>query len=79
MTDFFFVGQQADESIGWAEVPASRHNRGANFTYADGHVERHRWQDKRTSQPILRVQIFGLTQPNNPDVKWVHDHASALK
>jgi prepilin-type processing-associated H-X9-DG protein len=28
--------------------PNSSHNRGGVISYADGHVERHRWQDPRT-------------------------------
>ncbi len=28
----------------WWEFPANRHNRGANFSFADGHVENWHWQ-----------------------------------
>jgi prepilin-type N-terminal cleavage/methylation domain-containing protein/prepilin-type processing-associated H-X9-DG protein len=76
---FFYVGTTFDISFGWEDVPASRHNRGVQFAFGDGHVERHRWQDNRTIQPITRVRIFGLNQPNNKDVQWVHDHATTYK
>jgi prepilin-type N-terminal cleavage/methylation domain-containing protein/prepilin-type processing-associated H-X9-DG protein len=33
----------------WGEVPTDRHNRGANFSFADGHVEHWRW--KAPKQP----------------------------
>jgi prepilin-type processing-associated H-X9-DG protein len=28
---------------GWANLPAVRHNQGANIAFADGHVEHHKW------------------------------------
>jgi prepilin-type processing-associated H-X9-DG protein len=75
----FLVIYRADWTFGWNDVPASRHSRGANFVFADGHAERHRWKDKRTIQPITRNRLFGPNQPNNPDVLWIVDHASAPK
>jgi prepilin-type N-terminal cleavage/methylation domain-containing protein/prepilin-type processing-associated H-X9-DG protein len=31
-------------SGGWADTPASEHNQGNNFGFADGHVEYHKWR-----------------------------------
>ena len=31
----------------WDAYPAYRHNNGANFSFADGHVEHHRWRYHR--------------------------------
>jgi prepilin-type processing-associated H-X9-DG protein len=76
---FFLVTYRASWAFGWNDVPSSRHGRGANFVFADGHAERHKWRDKRTVQPITRNRSFGLNQPNNPDVLWIVDHASAPK
>lgn len=72
---YFFLGLPLERNHGFADHPGSRHNRGANFTFADGHAERHRWKDKRTSQPITRSRLYGLRQSNNPDVAWLHDHS----
>jgi len=76
---FYLVTDFDSRNWGWNDVPASRHNRGANFVFADGHAERHKWQDKRTVQPATRNRLFGLNQPNNVDVFWVVDHATAPK
>jgi len=62
---------------GWNDVPASRHSRGCQFVFADGHAEKHRWQDKRTVMPVTRTRKFGITQPSSPDTRWVNEHASA--
>jgi prepilin-type N-terminal cleavage/methylation domain-containing protein/prepilin-type processing-associated H-X9-DG protein len=72
---YFLIGQIKNRAEGWNEVPAARHKRGAVFGFADGHVERHRWKDKRTLVPITRTRILAIPQPGSPDVAWLHDHA----
>ena len=32
----------------WWDIPANRHNQGANFSFADGHVEHWRWKIPKT-------------------------------
>ena len=76
---FFLVGGIDARNWGWNDVPGSRHQKGANFAFADGHIEKHKWRDPRTLQPVTRNRIFGLNQANNPDVHWVVDHATAPK
>ncbi|HPU55720.1 MAG TPA: DUF1559 domain-containing protein [Verrucomicrobiota bacterium] len=40
----------------WWDVPASRHNRGCSFSFADGHVERWRWRvPKEVREPSRAV------------------------
>ena len=48
----------------WIDFPASWHNRGACFSFADGHVDYFRWADRRT----LTLTFLAVT-PNNPDLK----------
>jgi prepilin-type N-terminal cleavage/methylation domain-containing protein/prepilin-type processing-associated H-X9-DG protein len=76
---FFFVVNTFSLSFGWNDVPASRHTQGTHLTFGDGHAERHRWLDKRTIQPITRIRLYGLAQPNNKDVAWLFDHATEFK
>jgi prepilin-type processing-associated H-X9-DG protein len=37
----------------WIDLPASYHNGGASFSFADGHSETHRWQNASTKQPPI--------------------------
>jgi len=76
---FFLVGVREDRTLGFADVPAWHHNRGCNFAFAAGHVERHKWVDKRTLWPVKRVPLLAPSQPNSSDVAWLHDHARASK
>jgi prepilin-type N-terminal cleavage/methylation domain-containing protein/prepilin-type processing-associated H-X9-DG protein len=36
----------------WVDWPATYHNMSCNFTFADGHCERHKWVDSSTQAPI---------------------------
>ena len=77
---FFLIEIYAPSStVGWASVPAARHAKGCNFAFADGHIERHKWIDKRTLWPVTRTPLFGTSQPSSPDVVWVSEHSSVLK
>lgn len=43
----------------WIDLPASYHNRGANFSFADGHSETHHWVDPSTC-PASRPEAISL-------------------
>jgi prepilin-type N-terminal cleavage/methylation domain-containing protein/prepilin-type processing-associated H-X9-DG protein len=63
-------------------VPASYHNQTANFAFADGHSELHRWMDGRTMPPIKGTQWLPsvaseLSVPNDVDVEWLWAHSTA--
>ena len=55
MTDSLF-GMPSDHSMfvqgetvrKWWSQPADRHNRGANLSFADGHVEKYKWKTPKT-------------------------------
>jgi prepilin-type processing-associated H-X9-DG protein len=56
--------------------PATYHEVAGGVAFADGHVEMHRWVDNRT--PVPKGGISTLTLPNNPDLVWLTERASAL-
>jgi len=70
------------------DYPASFHNRACGFAFADGHAEIKKWQDVRTYKPWgpsyksvyygKRGLALNVPSPNNPDVAWIQDRASAL-
>jgi prepilin-type N-terminal cleavage/methylation domain-containing protein/prepilin-type processing-associated H-X9-DG protein len=43
----------------WADLPASEHNQGDNFSFADGHVEYHKWYSGYNAS-----QDAGICKPN---------------
>jgi prepilin-type processing-associated H-X9-DG protein len=60
------------------DFPASYHNRSANFTFADGHAESHRWTDPRTTPRLRAGDLLKLNvpAPDNPDLQWLQDRIS---
>jgi prepilin-type processing-associated H-X9-DG protein len=63
------------------DVPASFHNRGAHFSFADGHVELHRWVGPRVPQPVEggRYVTLAVPAPRDPDALWLGQHAAQLR
>lgn len=60
------------------DYPADYHDRGANVSFVDGHVETWHWRDRRTTPPHRRGQLLALAvaTPNNPDVERLQAAAS---
>lgn len=65
---------------GWVELPGSRHQKGCCFSFADGHVDWHRWTEPSTLRAVVHYPIRGVIfLPSlSKDVKWVSEHATAL-
>lgn len=63
------------QSAYWANLPASYHyGGGANISFADGHSEIHKWQDKaRTSPPVKLVTQNNISVPGSPDYVWLNE------
>jgi len=55
----------------WISFPATRHNKGCTFSFADGHVETWHWQEPRT------MEISGEQGNFLNWLTWPHDSAGA--
>jgi prepilin-type processing-associated H-X9-DG protein len=79
---YFLVTYDSDYRDGqnWDDLPASYHNGGGSFSFADGHTVIHHWQCPATDQPP--VPDIGLPIPlrSDPadlaDFYWVLQHES---
>lgn len=65
------------------DFPAKYHNNACDFSFADGHVESHRWQVPSVMPPTVwaadTVSLSGSTPaPNDPDILWLAHRTSAL-
>ena len=56
----------------WVDPLAGWHNDRSTLGFADGHAEKHRWEDDRTII-MNEEQRFGECHPGSPDVKYMHD------
>jgi prepilin-type processing-associated H-X9-DG protein/prepilin-type N-terminal cleavage/methylation domain-containing protein len=73
---FFFLPINHEYGHEWLDFPTGRHNKSANLTFADGHVETKKWLDQRTLIPVTRQYTNYLQVPNSPDVAWLWERAS---
>ena len=62
----------------FTDFPAYYHDGTANFSYADGRAEIHRWLDRRTTPPMRTLSPNGssVASPRNPDISWLQDRAT---
>jgi prepilin-type N-terminal cleavage/methylation domain-containing protein/prepilin-type processing-associated H-X9-DG protein len=61
------------------DYPASYHNGAGQFSFADGHVEGHRWLEPTTLLPMGQAHNVTHTSATDQDVQWVQDHCTYLK
>jgi prepilin-type N-terminal cleavage/methylation domain-containing protein/prepilin-type processing-associated H-X9-DG protein len=78
INDGFFVIDMVDTGpqaqIG--NIPADYHNGCSSVSFADGHVENHKWLDHRTE---LRPYQPYLVVPNDPDIAWLQEHCCSRR
>ena len=78
INDGFFVidmvntGAQAD--IG--NTPGDYHNGCSSVSFADGHVESHKWLDPRTE---MRPYQPRFSVPNDADIAWLQEHCCSRR
>ncbi len=66
-----------------AEYPSMYHNGAGNLSFADGHVESHKWRDARTRPPLVRdhdlpldwTVVTCVSSPGSPDIGWLQRRA----
>jgi prepilin-type N-terminal cleavage/methylation domain-containing protein/prepilin-type processing-associated H-X9-DG protein len=70
---------------GWLwHRPSVEHFGSGVLAFADGHVEAHRWRDAETVKAARDGGAgdgahFTFVPPNNPDLVWLQEHATARK
>ncbi len=75
INDGFFVNKLEDGF--WGNLPGSYHNGGNSISFADGHVEVHRWQCADTIKPPVQGGVGGAFTPASPiDFNWLKDRMS---
>src|SRR5262249_8384100 len=77
LNDGFFVNRL--ETYMWGNVPGSYHNRGANLSFADSHLELHRWQVPNTVQPVHGARIASFAASPPTDFDWLKIRTSYRK
>ena len=61
------------------DFPAAYHNGTGRLSFADGHVESHRWLEPTTLAPPGQADSGTYTSPVDRDAKWLQDHCTYPK
>lgn len=73
---YFYINS---DELEWVHLPASYHNGAGNFSFSDGHAEKHTWKYSR-SRPPNRPDAATLPMPvpqnEMDDFQWVSEHMS---
>jgi prepilin-type processing-associated H-X9-DG protein/prepilin-type N-terminal cleavage/methylation domain-containing protein len=77
LNDGFFVNRLDDYA--WGHLPGSYHNGGANFSFADGHLESHHWAVLATVRPVMRTRIDKFPAAPVTDFEWLKVRTSVKK
>ena len=60
------------------DYPAGYHNGSGRFSFADGHVESHRWLEPTILVPLGQARA-AHTSATDRDVQWLQNHCTYLK
>jgi prepilin-type N-terminal cleavage/methylation domain-containing protein/prepilin-type processing-associated H-X9-DG protein len=78
INDGYFQSQMLTSSF--ADVPGANHNGVGGFSFADGHVEAHKWHDAAANLPVVHTPGFHLQNvsvaANSADLFWLQDHTT---
>ena len=74
INDGYFMNQW--DQIKWGNLPASYHNGAANLSWADGHIERHRWLANTVRPPVKGGAGGGFVPTPPDDYLWLRDRTS---
>lgn len=78
INDGFFMNRW--DVYTWGNLPGSYHNGAANLSYADGHVESHRWLLADTRRPSVKGGASGTFPASPPDdYDWLKKRSSVPK
>jgi prepilin-type N-terminal cleavage/methylation domain-containing protein/prepilin-type processing-associated H-X9-DG protein len=68
-------GEGSPSPYWWLDTPAGYHNQAVNLSFADGHVESHRWLEATTLGPPGKTG-FRRTSPKDRDIAWLQERAA---
>lgn len=60
------------------DYPASYHNGSGQVSFADGHIEMHRWIEPTTLVGLGRAIPGSQTSPTDRDMKWLQEHCTYM-
>jgi prepilin-type processing-associated H-X9-DG protein len=69
----------SSQATEWIDVPAKSHGNCCPVTFADGHVEIHKWLNPGNIPNVTYKSLSknGIYELGDPDILWMAKHSSA--
>jgi prepilin-type N-terminal cleavage/methylation domain-containing protein/prepilin-type processing-associated H-X9-DG protein len=67
------------DTSGVGSLPANRHGKGLNLSFADGHVEKHRWKGVWGTIPVERKQVGKARPQAGQDFYWLWERSTTRR
>lgn len=80
INDGYFLNVPAQ--LQWIDLPASYHDGAGTFSFADGHVEIHKWvngETRRPAHPDAGLLPFAINESASEDFEWVAERTSIAR
>ena len=77
INDGFFVNRLEDYA--WGNIPGSYHQGAVNLSFADGHVESHRWTLPATQVPVSGARRDKIPANPTTDFEWLKARTSVKR
>jgi len=77
INDGYFLNIPDDSQ--WVDLPASYHDGGCLFSFADGHAEMHKWMSSDTRRPPgpdAALLPFSFSEAGRTDFNWIAERTS---
>ncbi len=72
-----FMVRMPDDDESFFHYPSSQHGGRGVLTFADGHVQTHRWTDPRTMPPVTGgILAHWEASPGNADLGWIRERTT---
>jgi prepilin-type N-terminal cleavage/methylation domain-containing protein/prepilin-type processing-associated H-X9-DG protein len=72
-------GTGASNPYWMIDFPAGYHNSSGRFSFADGHVESHKWRELYILMPLGQAHAITHTSSTDLDAQWIQNHCTYLK
>ncbi|HWH67879.1 MAG TPA: prepilin-type N-terminal cleavage/methylation domain-containing protein [Candidatus Sulfotelmatobacter sp.] len=72
-------GKGAEHPYWMIDFPAGYHNGSGRVSFADGHVEAHRWLESTTLAPLGQAESGTYTSATDRDAQWLQEHCTYWK
>jgi prepilin-type processing-associated H-X9-DG protein len=71
IANLWYAPSSNQNHTAWLDFPGDRHRNGANLSFADGHVDHHRWRFHRRIESYVPGSAYVANTNDLADLRWL--------